>query len=189
MNDKMKPDTAKLDVRFRLWRKNLCSRPNSRVMKGAWLYMKKLFAQIMKFGFVGAVCFLVDYLIGLVVMNIVLKLGGEQIFEIASMAGSALGFTVSVIINYILSFKFVFERKEDMNRKAEFVAFLVLSVIGLGLNQLIIWVCVGPVYTNVGFLRSLLDYNLAYTGAKVIATAIVMVYNFITRKIFLEKKA
>lgn len=150
--------------------------------------MKKLFAQIMKFGMVGVICFLIDYLIGLAVMNLVLKLGGGQYFELASMAGSALGFTISVIINYILSFKFVFERKEDLNRKTEFVVFVVLSVIGLGLNQFIIWVCVGPVYGNIELLRRLLNYNMAYTAAKVIATAIVMVYNFITRKIFLEKK-
>ena len=151
--------------------------------------MKNLIAQIMKFGVVGAICFGVDYLIGIVVMNFVLRLGGEQSFELASMAGSALGFTVSVIINYILSFKFVFERKEDLDRKAEFVVFLILSVIGLGLNQLIIWICVGPVYGNVAFLQRLLNYNLAYTGAKIIATAIVMVYNFVTRKMFLEKKS
>ncbi len=104
------------------------------------------------------------------------------------MAGSALGFTVSVVINYILSFKFVFERKDDLDRRKEFVAFIVLSVIGLGLNSLIIWFCVGPVYDNIAFLQRLLNYDLAYTGAKVIATAIVMVYNFISRKIFLEKK-
>ena len=92
-------------------------------------------------------------------------------------------------MNYILSFKFVFERKEDMNRKAEFVIFIILSIIGLGLNQLIIWVCVGPIYGNFAWLQKLLNYNLAYTAAKVVATAIVMVYNFVTRKIFLEKKA
>ncbi len=151
--------------------------------------MKRLFAQIMKFGMVGVVCFGIDYVIGYSVMKIIVKLGGESVFEFASMAGSALGFTVSVIINYILSFKFVFERKEELDRRKEFVAFIILSVIGLGLNQLIIWICVGPVYGNIAFLRELLNYDLAYTGAKVIATAIVMVYNFVTRKIFLEKKS
>ena len=151
--------------------------------------MKNLFAQIMKFGVVGAVCFGIDYIIGYSVMKIIVKLGGGTLFELASMAGSALGFTVSVIINYILSFKFVFERKEDLDRRKEFVAFIILSVIGLGLNQLIIWICVGPVYGNIAFLRNILNYDLAYTGAKVIATAIAMVYNFVTSKIFLEKKA
>ena len=151
--------------------------------------MKKLFAQIMKFGVVGVICFGIDYIIGLSVMKMIVKLGGESYFELASMAGSALGFTVSVIINYIMSFKFVFERKEDLDRKKEFIAFIILSVIGLGLNQLIIWLCVGPIYGGIQFIQNLLNYDLAYTGAKVIATAIVMVYNFVTRKIFLEKKS
>ena len=75
------------------------------------------------------------------------------------------------------------------DRRKEFVVFIILSVIGLGLNQLVIWVCVGPVYGNVAFLQDILNYDLAYTGAKVIATAIVMVYNFVTRKMFLEKKS
>lgn len=142
----------------------------------------------MKFGVVGVICFGVDYVIGLSVMKIIVKLGGDPLFKLASMAGSALGFTVSVIINYILSFRFVFERKEDLDRRREFVAFIILSVIGLGLNQIIIWICVGPVYGNIVYLQKVLNYDYAYTGAKVIATAIVMVYNFVTRKIFLEKK-
>lgn len=150
--------------------------------------MKKLISQIMKFGVVGVICFVIDYVIGLVVLNIILAFGSESLFELASMAGSALGFTISVIVNYILSFKYVFARKEEMNRKAEFVIFIVLSVIGLGLNQLIIWVCVGPIYSHVAWLKQLLHYNLAFTAAKVIATGIVMIYNFITRKIFLEQK-
>ena len=152
--------------------------------------MKKLIEQMLKFGIVGFVCFFIDYIIGLITLNIVLAIGvfGADSFSMGSQIGSALGFTVSVIVNYILSFKFVFERKEDMNRKAEFIIFVILSVIGLGLNQLIIWVCTVPIYSNVAWIHKLFGYNLAYTAAKVIATAIVMVYNFITRKIFLEKK-
>lgn len=152
--------------------------------------MKKLLEQILKFGAVGFLCFFIDYIIGLITLNIVIAVGafGEEGFTMGSQIGSALGFTVSVIVNYILSFKFVFERKEDMNRKAEFVVFIVLSVIGLGLNQLIIWVCTVLIYGNVAWIQALLGYNLAYTAAKVIATAVVMVYNFVTRKIFLEKK-
>lgn len=152
--------------------------------------MKKLVEQILKFGVVGVICFFIDALIGLIVLNIILATGllGADSFGIGSQLGSALGFTVSVIVNYILSFKFVFERKEDMNRKAEFVVFIILSVIGLGLNQLIIWVCTVPIYNNIAWIQRFVGYNLMYMAAKVIATAIVMVYNFISRKIFLEKK-
>lgn len=152
--------------------------------------MKKLLEQIMKFGAVGIICFLIDYVIGIVVLNIIKTIGifGESSFVIGSQIGSALGFTVSVIVNYILSFKFVFERKEDMNRKAEFVAFVILSVIGGLINQGLIYVGTEMVYNNVTWLQQLMGENLAYTSTKVMATAIVMVYNFITRKIFLEKK-
>lgn len=152
--------------------------------------MKKLMEQIMKFGAVGFLCFFIDYIVGFIVLHIVLAVGmfGENSFSIGSQIGSALGFTVSVIVNYILSFKFVFERKEDMNRKAEFVIFVILSVIGLGLNQVIMWICTVPIYNNVKWIQQLLGYSLAFTVAKVVATAVVMVYNFITRKIFLEQK-
>ena len=119
-------------------------------------------------------------------MNVLLKAFGEDFFTQASMIGSVLGFVISVIVNYILSFKFVFERKEDMNRKTEFVIFVILSLIGMGLNSLIIWVFVEPVFNSFAWVRSF-GYSLVYTGAKIIATAIVMVYNFVTRKIFLEK--
>ena len=37
-------------------------------------------------------------------------------------------------------------------------------------------------------LQQLIGRGLAEAGGKVVATAVVMVYNFITRKIFLEKK-
>ena len=151
--------------------------------------MKKLLEQIMKFGIVGVICFFIDYIIGLIGMNIALRILGEGSFAAASTIGSILGFTVSVVCNYILSFKFVFQRKENMDRRAEFIIFLILSIIGLGINSLIVWSFTGPIYSSLAWLRSLLDYNMAYTGGKVIATAVVMVYNFVTRKKFLEQKS
>lgn len=150
--------------------------------------MKKLFDQMIKFGIVGAICFVIDYVIGLIVMNLVMIVLSPAYFEIASVVGSVVGFTVSVIANYILSFKFVFARKENMDKKLEFVAFLVLSIIGLLLNSVLVWISVGPIYGGSAFFQERLGYNLVYTGTKIFATAVVMIYNFITRKIFLEQK-
>ena len=93
--------------------------------------MKKLFAQIVKFGIVGFISFGIDYVTGLIVLNLVMALTSSSYFEMASLVGSVAGFTVSVIANYILSFKFVFERKEDLNKKVEFITFVVLSLIGM----------------------------------------------------------
>ena len=150
--------------------------------------MKKLLDQIAKFGIVGVICFFIDYAVGIVAMNIALRVLGEGSFSTASAIGAVFGFIVSVIANYILSFKFVFERKDNLDRRAEFVIFLVLSVIGLGINSLIMWGFTGPVYGGSAALQKLLSYNKAYTVGKIIATAVVMVYNFITRKVFLSKK-
>lgn len=150
--------------------------------------MQKLVQQLIKFGFVGALCFVIDYIIGLIVLNILMTLLSADCFETASVVGSAVGFVVSLIVNYILSFKFVFERKDDLDKHAEFVIFVLLSIVGLVINSLIIWIAVGPVYGNSSFLQENAGYSLVYTGAKIAATAIVMIYNFVTRKIFLEKK-
>ena len=83
------------------------------------------------------------------------------------------GFIVSLIFNYVASMKYVFAHKEGMSRRREFIIFVVLSVIGLALNDGIV------LALNAGL-------GLEANIAKICATALVMVYNFVTRKIFLE---
>ncbi len=148
--------------------------------------MKKLIEQILKFGVVGVVCFFIDFVITLVLSAICRSAGMDT--TPAALVGAVWGFTISVIINYLLSMKFVFTRREDMDRKKEFVIFVVLSLIGLALNELIIKFSIDVVYENSAFLQKYLTAGLVTAGAKIVATGIVMVYNFITRKIFLEQK-
>nr|MBQ8253427.1 GtrA family protein [Lachnospiraceae bacterium] len=149
--------------------------------------MKKLIEQIMKFGVVGVVCFLIDFAITMIVSALLRNYAGMETGT-AALIAAFFGFTISVIINYILSMKFVFERKEDMDRKKEFIIFTILSLIGLGIHEVIILVCIDLIYGNWTWLNQLLSPTLATAGGKIFATGIVMIYNFITRKIFLEKK-
>lgn len=128
--------------------------------------MKKLVEQIMKFGVVGFLCFFIDYFV---------LFAATEILGINYLISSGISFSVSVIINYILSTKFVFQTKQDTNKMQEFMVFVILSLIGLLINQIIMWITVEKV-------------SIYYMIGKIIATAIVMVYNFITRKIFLEHK-
>lgn len=151
--------------------------------------MNKLMAQIAKFGLVGVICFIIDY---------VIYRGANLIFEATGIAAAfpqyylisgLLGFSISVVANYILSFKFVFERKEDLSRRKEFVIFLVLSIIGMGINELCLYVGYDLIYRNWPWLQSIMNDHIAKDYFfKFAATGVVMVYNFITRKIFLEKK-
>ena len=128
--------------------------------------MKKLIAQIFKFGVVGGTAFLIDY-------GVMIAL--TELCGINYLISSGNSFVVSVIYNYILSVRWVFEVDENGDKRKEFVIFIVLSLIGLGLNQLLMWVFVSMIH-------------IFYMVAKIIVTAIVMLYNFITRKLFLEKK-
>lgn len=140
--------------------------------------MIKLFKQFMKFGVVGVICFFIDF----------------GIYTICNLLGcpylisGVLGFSISVIVNYLLSMKFVFERRDDISRKKEFIVYVILSVIGLGLNELILFVCVDVIYINSELMQSFFSVRWGEIIAKIFATGIVMVFNFVTRKLFLEKR-
>ena len=129
--------------------------------------MRKLIEQMIKFGFVGFLCFFIDY--GIMVLL-------TEVAGIVYLVSSACSFTVSVIVNYILSVTFVFETDKEKSRIKEFIVFVFLSIIGLGINQLCMW-----------FGVELL--HISYLIVKIGATAVVMVYNFISRKLIMEKKA
>ena len=122
-----------------------------------------LWQQITRFAVVGGSAFLIDY--GIMILL-------TELCGINYLISSAISFTVSVIYNYLLSVHWVFNVTEDRSQKQDFAVFIVLSVIGLGINQLIMWVCVDKL-------------QIFYMISKIGATAIVMVYNFITIKIFL----
>ena len=127
--------------------------------------VKKLNAQFMKFGIVGVIAFLIDY--GLMVAL-------TEFFGVPYLISNTISFTVSVVFNYVASMRYVFERRDDMSRRREFIIFVVLSIIGLILNDLFMWL-----FVSVWFI----DYRIA----KIIVTVLVAIWNFVTRKIFLEK--
>lgn len=88
-------------------------------------------------------------------------------------ASSGISFSASVVVNYILSMRFVFQGKQDMSKMQELGIFVVLSLIGLVFNQIIM-------YMLVEF------FSIFYAIAKIFATMMVTIFNFISRKIFLE---
>lgn len=126
--------------------------------------MRKLIEQIMKFGVVGVIAFVIDF--GVMVFL-------TEVFGIDPVISATVSFIISVIFNYAASMRYVFSHRESMSRTREFVIFVVLSAIGLGINDLLIW---------AGTDLASFDYRLV----KIFATAVVMVWNFVTRKIFLE---
>jgi len=126
----------------------------------------KLLKQILKFGVVGGSAFLIDYFLMIFL---------TESFGINYLVSSAISFSVSVIYNYLLSVIWVFEANRQRKAIATFFLFLILSIIGLGINQLLMWSLVD--LTGFGKI-----WDKFYIIAKLFVTGIVMVYNFITRK-------
>lgn len=126
--------------------------------------MKKLIEQIMKFGVVGVIAFAIDY--GSMILL-------TEVFGIPPVISATISFIISVVFNYLASMKYVFSHKQDMSRRREFEIFIALSVAGLLINDAIMW---------VGTETVSIDYRIV----KIFATAVVMVWNFVTRKMFLD---
>ncbi len=127
----------------------------------------KLLTQMFRFLLVGGLAFVIDY--GVLVFC-------KEVLNIPVLISAAIAFTISVIANYILSVKWVFDVDKEKSKKKNFIIFIIFSIIGLGLTELIMWFGTDIV-------------KISYLIVKIIATAIVMVFNFVTRKLFLEKRS
>ena len=128
--------------------------------------MKKLITQLIRFGIVGVIATVVD---------VALLVFLQEVVHIDVLVASALSFSVAVIVNYILSMLWVFKSKGE-SRIKEFVIFVSLSIGGLLITQLVMWLG-----TEV--------MSIYYLAVKIFAIVFESTYNFVTRKIFLEKKA
>ena len=125
---------------------------------------ENLFVQIFKFVIVGGIATIIDWVIYYIVYNFL---------HINPLIANIISFSVSVIYNYIASVKWVFDVNKNKNKLRMLIEFLIFSIIGLLLTELLLWIGIDKM-------------NLNAMLTKIIATAIVMVFNFITRKLFLE---
>ena len=96
-----------------------------------------------------------------------------EAFNVNYLASSAVSFSVSVIFIHVLSVFRVFDVEEKSKAKGLLI-FALLSVIGLVFNQALMFLGTEII-------------NFHYMLTKIFATIIVVVYNFISRKMILEK--
>lgn len=127
--------------------------------------MKKIFRQFCRFSAVGIVAFLIDY--GLLFTF-------TESFHLHYLWSSMLSFSVATVFNYVYSTKYVFECSKEKRKTGQFGMFLLLSACGLMLNS---------IFMNMFVERMELHYMLA----KICATLLVSIWNFFSRKIFLEE--
>jgi hypothetical protein len=89
------------------------------------------------------------------------------------------------VFNYLASMKYVFKHREDMARWMEILIFVVASVIGLFINDLILWISTYGM-NHDAYVSQSAQYVLRTNAGKLVATAVVMVWNFVIRKWLLD---
>lgn len=131
-----------------------------------------LAGEFFRYCIVGGIAFLADFA--------ALWLAQEFLFRPLSLSegvgaslAACVGFVVGLIVNYFLSLEFVFTQEKDAGCGRTFGAFVVFGVVGLvglGLTALGMWVGVSLAH-------------LHYLIVKIPLTGIVLVWNYLGRKL------
>jgi putative flippase GtrA len=122
--------------------------------------------QLLRYFFVGGIAFLADF--GALFLL-------TQFCHIYYIISAALSFLLGLIVNYILSTRWVFTSRSYKSKYLEFLVFSLIGVIGLGINEIFIWILTDAL-------------NVFYLYSKIITTIIVYFWNFFARKNLLFKK-
>lgn len=120
----------------------------------------KISIQFFRYILVGGTAFIVDF------GSLYILTDYMGIFYLLS---AAIAFTLGIIVNYLLSVKWVFNKHTLDNRLYEFGVFAVVGIIGLGINEVIIW-----------YLTSNLHYY--YLFSKIVSAVVVLFWNFFARR-------
>lgn len=138
----------------------------------------KLSKQIWNFGLIGGLCFIIDFSIyTLLTYN-----------NFNYLWAGFWGFFVSIIINYLLNMKYVFERNGNISKTYEFIIYIVLSLVGLLLNEFILYAVVKVFSFCIIHLEFTLNCVSIKILAKIVATLFVSLFNFVSRKLVFEKR-
>ncbi|HBO61761.1 MAG TPA: GtrA family protein [Olsenella sp.] len=126
--------------------------------------MVGLVGQLLKFGVVGVAATAIDF----GVMVAMTELAGWD-----PVLSAGVSFVVSLAFNYVASMRFVFARRDDLSRARELAIFVALSLVGLAINEALMWLGVNAL-------------SISYLVVKVAATCVVMLWNFVSRKRWLD---
>lgn len=138
--------------------------------------MNKSIKEVLRFVVTGGFCFLIEF-VSLVLL--------KELLHLDTLIATPIAFTVSVIVNYFLCVVWVFPGTDDRGAAAK-AAFAVTSLIGLALNEVfmllfrVLWGEAYRLMTIGGF-----DVTM-YMLNKVIATLLVMIWNFFSKKAVLK---
>ncbi len=117
--------------------------------------------KFLKFGIVGLSGLVVDF--GITWLC-------KEILKIQKYIANAIGFTMAASSNYLLNRIWTFQ-SQNPDIAVEYGKFLVISILGLGINTFILWILVSR-------------YKKNFYLSKLFAIAVVTLWNFFMNWIF-----
>jgi len=136
---------------------------------------KSTFWEIFRFAIVGAIAAVFDFVTTSVFRFIIFKNSSWHPAVISSLS-VFFGFIVGVIINYVCSITMVFSNKGKNSRKLSgIILFVILGAVGLGIG--------------IGLEILFFDYcKLPEPVSFILRTLVVLIWNYVSRKLFIFKK-
>lgn len=143
-------------------------------------YSNHLFYEICRFVIVGLIAAVFDFITCYIFQFILFK---NNLATYVTIISTICGFIVGFVINYLLSTYMVYKKTDNKNAKniKGILIFLLLAVIGLLIGILIQYLFYD--YLNLQKNVTFFSYPLVF----ILRTLIVMVYNYISRKLILYK--
>ncbi len=135
-------------------------------------------AQFIRYVFVGGGATFVQW--GLLVLL-------KESIELDANISNAVGFVGGLAFNYIISTLWVFDNSLVDNRVVEFIAFAFIGIVGLGINQVMIWLF-DKALSDSKLFGGLIPADKYYLVGQVLATGIAFFWNFFARKYLLYNK-
>ncbi|MDR0995218.1 MAG: GtrA family protein [Tannerella sp.] len=126
-----------------------------------------LLIQLFRYAFVGGAAFLVDY--GL--LFVLTKYAGFYYLVSASCS-----FLAGLLVNYFISTVWVF-KASSYSKGTEFLLFALVGIVGLGLNDLFIWL-----FTACFQRYFMLPQLTSVMLSKLVSTVLVYLWNFLGRR-------
>lgn len=126
-------------------------------------HLTGLLNKIVRFMGCGAVCGAVDYLLMILL---------TEAFGVNYLVSATVAYIFGTSLNYFISSRFVFEHKE--RRSYDLPVFLLLGTVALVLNIFIMWLVTDKL-------------GVAYFISKFAASAVSGLWNFVSRKLLLER--
>ncbi len=119
--------------------------------------------QFIRYGISGGLAFTIDFL-SLIILT--------EYYDLHYLISAAIAFTMGLIIIYLISIFWIFDKRRFANNFFEILIFSLIGIGGIVLNEIFIWL----------FTEIFLAY---YLISKVISTLLIYPYNFFTKKYLL----